>query len=271
VFPYKLLFVPKNATAFAAVCGNTQTFSTECTDEQPCSLGFMCQDAFDQVNEVLSSIEIVGAPHSTVSAYLGISQLNGTIPMSDYTAAFYAKRFGQPLTPYQSSIMLLYGSSCESNLPSLTGGSGGGNMCTSTVVSVLLEEDPYSIEGVDWLKAVRSEMDTLSAADDFLFDLFLGNGAGTTYDVTTAVYDSFPLIVVVTLGTVFALMALAFQSLVAPLRSVATLALTLAFVFGLAVLVYQHGAFEFLSVRCLGKSDAISWLPPVWVLPSVNL
>jgi uncharacterized membrane protein YdfJ with MMPL/SSD domain len=262
VFPYKLLFVPKDPAAFSSVCGNTQTLAS-CTDDQPCSKGFMCQEAFDQVNAVLSSIEIAGAPHSAVSAFLGVSQLNGAIPMEDYAAAFYAKLHSQSLTAYQSSIMLMYESSCESDLPSLTGSSEGGNLCESTVVSVLLEKDPYSIAGVEWLQAVRAELDSLSAFDDF--DLYLGNGAGTTYDVTTAVYDSFPLIVVVTLGTVFALMAVAFQSLVAPLRSVATLALTLAFVFGLAVLVYQDGAFEFLSVRCLGKSDAMSWLPPVRV------
>lgn len=81
--------------------------------------------------------------------------------------------------------------------------------------------------------------------------------------MTSAVYAAFPRLVAATLATVFVLLAVAFQSLVAPLRSVATLALTLATVFGCAVLVYQHGALAFLGARCLGKSSAVSWLPPV--------
>jgi putative drug exporter of the RND superfamily len=76
-------------------------------------------------------------------------------------------------------------------------------------------------------------------------------GAAMSYDVSNSVYDAFPTIVMVTLAVVFVLMAVAFNSLVAPIRSVLTLALTLSFVYGLAVLVYQHGAFSFLNLRCV--------------------
>lgn len=78
---------------------------------------------------------------------------------------------------------------------------------------------------------------------------YLRFGAAMSYDVATDVYNAFPTIILVTLALVFVLMAFAFNSIVAPIRSVLTLALTLSFVYGLAVLVYQHGAFAFLDLR----------------------
>ena len=71
------------------------------------------------------------------------------------------------------------------------------------------------------------------------FKMYLANGAGVTYDAEEAVYGAFPAIIGCTMAVVFCLMAFAFGSIVAPLRSVATLCLTLSFVFGLLVLVYQ--------------------------------
>ena len=51
--------------------------------------------------------------------------------------------------------------------------------------------------------------------------------------------------------------------MIVPIRSVVSIALTLMFVFGLTVLVYQDGAFEFMDLACFSKTGYISWLPPV--------
>lgn len=94
-------------------------------------------------------------------------------------------------------------------------------------------------------------------------NLYLALGAGVTYDAVNEVYESFYLIITVTLSVVFVLMGVAFQSLVAPLRSVLTLCLTLSFCFGFMVLVYQHGALSFLNIRAVSNIHATCWLPPV--------
>lgn len=173
VFLYKLLFVPKDPAAFRSLCGTTHTYLTACTADRPCHFGFLCQAAFDEVNAALSAVEAAGAPHSAVVAFLGVTQLHGPITMDNYTAAATAKRHGQPLTPYQASIALVYESFCEAELPSLiTGGTGaGGFLCATTYASVLLEVDPYSVAGVAWLEAARAEVAARSAADGALFDL----------------------------------------------------------------------------------------------------
>jgi len=73
----------------------------------------------------------------------------------------------------------------------------------------------------------------------------------------------------ITLAVVFLLIGLAYRSVVAPLRSVLTIGLTLGFVYGLAVCVYQWGAFDGLHLRALGQVCSLS-LPPS-LPPSLGL
>ena len=54
------------------------------------------------------------------------------------------------------------------------------------------------------------------------------------YDAVEAVYDMFPLMIGVTLSLVFLLMGGAFHSIVAPMRSVGSIMITLAVCYGYA-------------------------------------
>ena len=56
---------------------------------------------------------------------------------------------------------------------------------------------------------------------------------------------------VVTMVIVFAIVGIAFQSLVVPLRAVLTIVFTLVIVFGASVLVYQHGVLDSLGIDCV--------------------
>ncbi|GMH76279.1 hypothetical protein TL16_g07023 [Triparma laevis f. inornata] len=93
--------------------------------------------------------------------------------------------------------------------------------------------------------------------------VYLCDGAGIEYDAVTQVYEVFPVLITGTMLTVFVLMGVFFRSIIVPIRSVVSIALTLMFVFGLTVLVYQDGAFEFMDLNCFSKTGYISWLPPV--------
>jgi hypothetical protein len=69
--------------------------------------------------------------------------------------------------------------------------------------------------------------------------------------------------IIITLTVVFFLIGVAFRSVLAPLRSVCTISLTLGVVYGLAILVYQDGALDWLGWRPLGQVGNIAWLPIV--------
>lgn len=70
------------------------------------------------------------------------------------------------------------------------------------------------------------------------------------YDVQNTVYKLLPVAMVVTMIIVFAIVGIAFRSLVVPLRAVLTIMFTLVVVFGAAVLVYQHGVLDSLGIPC---------------------
>ena len=71
------------------------------------------------------------------------------------------------------------------------------------------------------------------------------------YDVQDTVYRLLPVAMVVTMIIVFAIVGIAFRSLVVPLRAVLTIVFTLTIVFGASVLVYQHGVLDSLGIPCL--------------------
>lgn len=60
-------------------------------------------------------------------------------------------------------------------------------------------------------------------------------------DAIATVYDAFPLVITATFACAFAVILLAFRSLFVPLRAVLSIALTVGWVYGLLVWVYQEG------------------------------
>ena len=120
--------------------------------------------------------------------------------------------------------------------------------------------NPYSIDGVDWLLQARGLKQHI--LDQYQIEIYYVDGASGGYDAVHAVYLEFPVIIGVTLCLVFALMAFSFRSISAPLRLIVTIVLTLAFVYGLAVLTYQNGALSWFHSTAFANYHSMNWLPP---------
>ena len=105
--------------------------------------------------------------------------------------------------------------------------------------------DVFSAEGGVWIDDMRSNMTALpnpnGTTPNFVDSMYLCKGDTITHDAIDLVLDFFPKIVGVTLAAVFVLVAIAFRSLFVPLRSVITIAMTLAWVYGFAIMTYQVG------------------------------
>jgi len=146
---------------------------------------------------------------------------------------------------------------------------------TNTYVTVVLEVDPFRSEGTAWLESARLMLS--ATAKNNTFDAFLVDGAAIEYDAVRVAYASFPLMVAVTTSVVLIFLAGAFRSVGATFRSVLSIGVTLSFVYGLTVLVYRYGIFNWTGVRGLSSSgiggtaaageseggDEISFLPPL--------
>lgn len=67
----------------------------------------------------------------------------------------------------------------------------------------------------------------------------------------------------VTTAVVFVLVGVAFGSVMIPLRAIFSIGLTLAFVYGAAVWVYEDGVLNGLHFAGLAGNTALSWFSPV--------
>jgi uncharacterized membrane protein YdfJ with MMPL/SSD domain len=104
---------------------------------------------------------------------------------------------------------------------------------------VSLSFDPQDQQGFEWLQLARVELRNFSAVTGW--ELGLSGIGSDVKDAIDTVYDRFPLMIGVTIGVVLLFVAVAFRSVLIPIRSIFTVALTIAFVYGFAILVYQKG------------------------------
>lgn len=122
--------------------------------------------------------------------------------------------------------------------------------------------NPFSSRSVGFVDDLYTAIDDAAAASSLTFSLF--------HPVVTAVAAEqytvarLPWVLGGTLAVCFALIALNFRAAVVPIKLLLTVALPIAFVFGLTVRVYQDGALNWLGIDAF-KSDSgggVSWLLP---------
>ncbi len=146
------------------------------------------------------------------------------------------KCFKEPLFPKCSDEKVQTVALIANNLNSKVAG------IEATYMSAILSVDPFSNEGTDWLKESRIRLEALETAKMLKgYQVVITDGAGVEYDAVEEVYSVFPFMIASTLLVVFCLMGFFFKSVVVPIRSVFSIMLTLGFVYGLTVLVYQDG------------------------------
>ncbi len=84
-----------------------------------------------------------------------------------------------------------------------------------------------------------------------------------SHDAISAVYSDFPTMIAVTCSIVFLFLGFSFRSVLLPLRSLFTIAMTLIFVFGVQDAVYQYGILDWMKFDGVRGDGAVVWLPPV--------
>lgn len=115
---------------------------------------------------------------------------------------------------------------------------------------------------IKWLEHVRTDLPTGGLFTD---RYYLTMGAVDLYDCKVVVYELLPLMTAITMAGVFMVVGVAFKSVVVPLRAVLTIAVTLAYIYGAAILVYQHGALDWLGFAPLASTGAVYWMNPCMV------
>ena len=146
-------------------------------------------------------------------------------------------------------------------------------------ITVILDIDPYSVHGTEWLKSAREIIYNLKHNTDnelHGYDVYIQAGSSVVYDAMIYTFDSFPTMIIVTSIVVLLFMGISFKSIVTPIRSLLSIGYTLLFSYGLFVLVYQKGILNFLGIRSLSsfttnnddndnedEDGLISFIPPI--------
>lgn len=127
---------------------------------------------------------------------------------------------------------------------------------------VMLTFDPMIGDGQTWLDTMRALIDV--AETKYPLRLTLIGDAADALDIIEQTFNFFPWMIVLTLVVALSILGFAFKSLLIPLRSVMSIGLTLLWVYGLSVFVYQKGALNWTHFPGLsGKYGAQCWMIPI--------
>lgn len=147
------------------------------------------------------------------------------------------------------------------------GDPSAGRNASATFVSLAPRFDPFTREGSAVIGRLRAALATARAEAGALDEVALVGGAIAMADSVDLVYSFFPSMVAITLSVVFALLGLAFRSVVVPARAVLSISVSLVLTMGCAWLVYGRGALAFLGWAPLGRQGSLAWSAPILSFP----
>ena len=145
----------------------------------------------------------------------------------------------------------------------------GTQQATSLAVQLPKQIDAMSPKGGKWIELMRSSIDKMQRQHGGVDEVYLCKGDILFHDVVQLVFGMFPFVLAVILGVVFVLVGLFFCSILVPLRSVLTVTMTLAWVYGFMVLVYQYGILDFMHFDGLHSSGGCYWMAPILCCPMI--
>jgi uncharacterized membrane protein YdfJ with MMPL/SSD domain len=135
----------------------------------------------------------------------------------------------------------------------------------STYGYIFLPWDTIGAEGQDWLTEMRDRIKELEKEFPG-FEIHLGGTPTIMLDQSAGEMAVFPYMILGVLLMAFLVLGVAFRSLLIPMKSVVSIVMTQGFVYGLAVLVYEQGAFDWMGIAGLSSNlHGIQFYMPVAV------
>lgn len=200
-----------------------------------------------------------------------VDRLLGRGLVSNTSVVSVAYLEGQHVTGDEAQLLLSPGACAVSPIACLyeiafsrSANDGLNSNCTLVVVTTPFP--PLGDEAQPWLADVREVMEEMTQQAQTQLNgaisLYITGEAVSAIDAVNKIYELFPYVVLSTVGVVLFVVGLVFRSLFVPLRLILTLALPLAYTYGLAIMVFQENRFDWLGSVVADTHD-IYWLDPV--------
>mmetsp|Transcript_9791 Transcript_9791/g.17871 ORF Transcript_9791/g.17871 Transcript_9791/m.17871 type:complete len:907 (+) Transcript_9791:219-2939(+) len=139
------------------------------------------------------------------------------------------------------------------------------NDFSASLITITTPFQPFDDEISSFTDKVRGLFKDHGLPSDFKF--YLAGPPIWTVDATRQTFSLFPWIIVAIVVAIFLMISLLLRSAFVPLRYAFTLVFPLSFIFGLAVLVYQEGALEWLGWDAVRSTDGLFWFTPIITFP----
>lgn len=141
-----------------------------------------------------------------------------------------------------------------------------GTAPTCALVTITTPFPPLGDEAQPFVESVREVLDQYTAVSNAhyngAFTFYLTGGATGAIDAVGRIYALFPYVILSTIVIVLVLVGIMFRSIIVPFRLVLTLAIPLAYTYGLTIMIFQEGDAKWLG-SVVANSTAIYWLVPV--------
>jgi len=136
----------------------------------------------------------------------------------------------------------------------------------TTLMDAILSDTTSFASSMDVVRRIRSVHSEIAGLDSV--EIIVGGFAAASVDLQDELLDQFPLVIALVVVTTLVMLAIAFRSLLVPLKAVILNGLSVLGAFGVTVLVFQHGVGAGL-LGLDGPTEAIYVVVPVLVFAVV--
>ncbi|MFQ5979956.1 MAG: MMPL family transporter [Candidatus Heimdallarchaeota archaeon] len=221
-----------------------EAWSEEYFNASHALIGAIVQTDSAGPSAVLSHTWMRGAPIPHSFAMEALALLSLSEAERNTALASYPPALGNDLLLYLSLAPQFVGVSAQSAL-----------------IQVILEIDPFSEKALEWVKTVRSEIIPMIPGLQG-YDVAVGGSTAESKDMVDRTFELFPLMILVILIVIALLVGLMYRSVLVPLRLLATILLTVSFIYGLAVLFFEEHWGELFRAS-ISQNEGLFWMVPV--------
>ncbi|QLH74027.1 MAG: MMPL family transporter [Methanomassiliicoccales archaeon] len=130
-----------------------------------------------------------------------------------------------------------------------------GANATAVLVTVILEEEPFSPVSIESIKDIREVVDGLVRSDTGFDAIYVGGGTAMMYDVAHTTQEDFRTIVLVVIVLIYVVLLVMLGSVINPIRSILTILVSISWTLAGAMIIFE---------QIFGQT--INWLVPLILL-----
>jgi uncharacterized membrane protein YdfJ with MMPL/SSD domain len=129
----------------------------------------------------------------------------------------------------------------------------------AALIEIILPVDPSSPQAGDILADMKGIASTVFSSYEYGFTGL----TATSSSSIEATFDLFPLMILIVIIGIYALVGIMFKAVLLPARLIATIGLTISFIYGAATVVFEHDTFLNDIFPMLDNITVTFWMVPV--------